>query len=288
MRSVPHRVVCLLGLDDGVFPRQSTRDGDDVLARDPWVGERDPRSEDRQLFLDAISAAEDHLVVTYTGADERTDLPVPPAVPLGELLDAARPHGGRARRRPGARRRHHAPRAAALRRHATSSACARRAAVQLRPPVVRRRGRCGRPPGRAAAALRRRRSHRGRPPTSTSPTCAGCSPTRRAASCGSGWGSPRRAARTSRPTRCRSSWTTSSSGRSASGCCTSGCTGSTSPTASTSSGAAARCRPGRSARSTLRGARPEGRGAAARPRPWSASCRRSRTTSTSRWPTAPG
>jgi exodeoxyribonuclease V gamma subunit len=88
MRSVPHRVVCLLGLDDGVFPRQSTRDGDDVLARDPWVGERDPRSEDRQLLLDAICAAEEHLVITYTGADERTGAPVPPAVPLGELLDA--------------------------------------------------------------------------------------------------------------------------------------------------------------------------------------------------------
>jgi exodeoxyribonuclease V gamma subunit len=88
MRSVPHRVVCLLGLDDGVFPRQSGHDGDDVLARDPWVGERDPRSEDRQLFLDAICAAENHLVITYTGADERTGAPVPPAVPLGELLDA--------------------------------------------------------------------------------------------------------------------------------------------------------------------------------------------------------
>jgi exodeoxyribonuclease V gamma subunit len=88
MRSVPHRVVCLLGLDDGVFPRQSSQDGDDVLARDPWVGERDPRSEDRQLLLDAICAAEDHLVITYTGADERTGAPVPPAVPLGELLDA--------------------------------------------------------------------------------------------------------------------------------------------------------------------------------------------------------
>jgi exodeoxyribonuclease V gamma subunit len=88
MRSVPHRVVCLLGLDDGVFPRQSTRDGDDVLARDPWVGERDPRSEDRQLLLDAICAAEEHLVITYSGADERTGASVPPAVPLGELLDA--------------------------------------------------------------------------------------------------------------------------------------------------------------------------------------------------------
>jgi exodeoxyribonuclease V gamma subunit len=88
MRSVPHRVVCLLGLDDGVFPRQSIHDGDDILARDPWVGERDPRSEDRQLLLDAICAAEDHLGITYSGADERTGGPVPPAVPLGELLDA--------------------------------------------------------------------------------------------------------------------------------------------------------------------------------------------------------
>jgi exodeoxyribonuclease V gamma subunit len=88
MRSVPHRVVCLLGLDDGVFPRQSIRDGDDVLARDPWVGERDPRSEDRQLLLDAITATRDRLVITFTGADERTGAPVPPAVPLGELLDA--------------------------------------------------------------------------------------------------------------------------------------------------------------------------------------------------------
>ena len=88
MRSVPHRVVCLIGLDDGSFPRQGIRDGDDILVREPWVGERDPRSEDRQLFLDAIGAAEEHLVITYSGADERTGAEIPPAVPLGELLDA--------------------------------------------------------------------------------------------------------------------------------------------------------------------------------------------------------
>jgi exodeoxyribonuclease V gamma subunit len=87
MRSVPHRVVCLLGMDDGVFPRQLHVDGDDVLARTPRVGERDPRSEDRQLFLDAILAATERLVVLYTGADERTGAERPPAVPLGELLD---------------------------------------------------------------------------------------------------------------------------------------------------------------------------------------------------------
>ncbi len=87
MRSVPHRVICVLGLDDGVFPRTSGVDGDDVLARDPLVGERDRRSEDRQLLLDAVLAAEEHLVMVYTGADERTNTVRPPAVPLGEILD---------------------------------------------------------------------------------------------------------------------------------------------------------------------------------------------------------
>jgi len=88
MRSVPHRVVCLLGLDDGAFPRHSHADGDDLLARDPQLGERDPRSEDRQLLLDALMATGEHLVITYSGADVRTGATLPPAVPLGELLDA--------------------------------------------------------------------------------------------------------------------------------------------------------------------------------------------------------
>lgn len=88
MRSVPHRVVCLVGLDDGVFPRTDLADGDDALARNPMTGERDIRSEDRQLLLDAIGAATEKLVITYTGADPYTGQPRPPAVPLQELLDA--------------------------------------------------------------------------------------------------------------------------------------------------------------------------------------------------------
>ncbi len=88
MRSVPHRVVCLVGLDDRVFPRIGTPDGDDALARDPMTGERDVRSEDRQLLLDAVCAATETLVVTYTGANEFSGHERPPAVPLAELLDA--------------------------------------------------------------------------------------------------------------------------------------------------------------------------------------------------------
>src|SRR6201999_3397532 len=79
MRSVPHRVVCLLGLDDGVFPRKAPRDGDDLTLIEPHIGERDPRSEDRQLLLDALLAAQDKLIITYAGRDERTNAERPPA-----------------------------------------------------------------------------------------------------------------------------------------------------------------------------------------------------------------
>lgn len=87
MRSVPHRVVVLLGLDDEHFPRGTHIDGDDVTALDPVVGERDPRSEDRQLLLDALMSARDRVLLFHTGADPVTGAHRPPAVPLSELRD---------------------------------------------------------------------------------------------------------------------------------------------------------------------------------------------------------
>ncbi len=87
MRSVPHRVVALLGLDDGAFPRHPELDGDDLLTEAPRVGDRDARAEDRQLLLDALLAATDHLIITYSGRDERSNRPRPPCAPVAELLD---------------------------------------------------------------------------------------------------------------------------------------------------------------------------------------------------------
>ena len=95
--------MCLLGLDDGSFPRHIERDGDDLTALSPRVGDRDVRSEDRQLLLDALLAARDHLVITYSGRDERSNLHRPPAVPVGELLDVV-DHTVRGGEGPGPRR----------------------------------------------------------------------------------------------------------------------------------------------------------------------------------------
>ncbi|MGB3770768.1 MAG: exodeoxyribonuclease V subunit gamma [Rhodococcus sp. (in: high G+C Gram-positive bacteria)] len=94
MRSVPHRVVVLLGLDDEVFPRAGHLDGDDVLSRDPLIGERDVRSEDRQLLLDAVMSAGETLLLFHTGADPVSGAAVPPAIPLAEVIDVVRTTAG--------------------------------------------------------------------------------------------------------------------------------------------------------------------------------------------------
>ena len=85
-RSVPARVVCILGLDDGAV-RSGVFDGDDILGVRPCIGERHPRYESRHLLLDAVLAAQERLIVTCTGADLTTNKSVPFVVPLSELLD---------------------------------------------------------------------------------------------------------------------------------------------------------------------------------------------------------
>ena len=157
MRSVPHRVVCLLGLDDGVFPRQRTVDGDDVLARTPVTGERDVRSEDRQLLLDAIGAATEKLVVTYTGADPHSGQDRPARRTPRRAARRPRPH----HRGAGARRHRRQAPAPGLRPAQRRARPARHAhAVHLRPADAG--GRDRRRPGRGPP---RRRSSSGRWPS---------------------------------------------------------------------------------------------------------------------------
>ena len=88
MRSVPHRVICLLGVDDGLFPRRPPPDGDNIVNAEECIGDHDVRSEDRQLLLDAIMSAQERLVVVFAGCDARSGAEIPPAVPIGRLLDA--------------------------------------------------------------------------------------------------------------------------------------------------------------------------------------------------------
>jgi exodeoxyribonuclease V gamma subunit len=87
LRNLPHRVVCLVGMDDGAWPRAGATVGFDLLEVPRRPGDPDTRLEDRQQLLDAVLAARDHLVVTVTGHEPRTNEARQPAVPISELLD---------------------------------------------------------------------------------------------------------------------------------------------------------------------------------------------------------
>jgi exodeoxyribonuclease V gamma subunit len=86
MRSVPFRVVALLGMDDRVFPR-----GGRLRTWDPMEkalpGERDRRATDRHLMLEAILSARDHFMISWSGFDVRQGQEQPAAVPVEELLE---------------------------------------------------------------------------------------------------------------------------------------------------------------------------------------------------------
>jgi exodeoxyribonuclease V gamma subunit len=88
MRTIPFRVVALLGLNDGAFPRARRPLSFDRMAARPQRADRSARDDDRYLFLEALLAARDHLIVTYVGQSISDNTELPPSVVVNELLDA--------------------------------------------------------------------------------------------------------------------------------------------------------------------------------------------------------
>jgi len=88
-RPVPARLVCLVGMNDGSFPRDERPPGFDLTARFPRRGDRVRRDEDRYALLHAVLAAREALYVSYTGRSVRDNKPLPPSSLVAELLDAA-------------------------------------------------------------------------------------------------------------------------------------------------------------------------------------------------------
>ncbi len=89
MRAIPCRVLAVLGLQDAAFPRRARAPAWDLLAAAPRAGDRDPVLEDRQLFLDAILAASDRVILTATARNIRSNKEEPLSACVDELLRVA-------------------------------------------------------------------------------------------------------------------------------------------------------------------------------------------------------
>ncbi|WP_168797242.1 exodeoxyribonuclease V subunit gamma [Lampropedia aestuarii] len=89
MRAIPFRVVCLLGMNEGVYPRRATPNEMDLM-RTPGVlraGDRSRAQDDRQLMLEALLSAREQLFISWVGRSVRDNTERPPSLLVAQLRD---------------------------------------------------------------------------------------------------------------------------------------------------------------------------------------------------------
>lgn len=87
MRSVPFRCVCLLGMNDGVYPRSVPPEGFDLMVGRGRPGDRSRREDDRYLFLEALISAQSRLYISYVGRSIQDNTTRSASVLVSELLE---------------------------------------------------------------------------------------------------------------------------------------------------------------------------------------------------------
>ena len=87
VRSIPARVVCLLGINDQVFPRRPQPAQFDLMARSARAGDPSARQDDRYSFLGTLLSAREKLLMSYVGRSATHNHEIPPSVVVSELFD---------------------------------------------------------------------------------------------------------------------------------------------------------------------------------------------------------
>jgi exodeoxyribonuclease V gamma subunit len=96
MRSIPFKCVCLLGMNDGDYPRSQTPRDFDLMSdaahagstQSHWrAGDRSRREDDRYLFLEALLSARDTLYISWQGRRTTDHEIKPPSVLVAQLMD---------------------------------------------------------------------------------------------------------------------------------------------------------------------------------------------------------
>ncbi|MGP1958557.1 MAG: exodeoxyribonuclease V subunit gamma [Arsenophonus sp. NC-CH8-MAG3] len=87
MRSIPFKVVCLLGMNDRIYPCSIPPLWFDLMVEQPQLGDRKRRDDDRYLFLEALNSASQLFYLSYIGYSMHDNQPNNPSVLINELVD---------------------------------------------------------------------------------------------------------------------------------------------------------------------------------------------------------
>jgi len=104
MRSIPFKVICLLGMNHDSFPRRDFPGGLNLMALHPRKGDRSRREDDLYLFLEALLSAREVFYISYVGQGIQDNTTIPPSVVVSGLLEyldkaftrEGKPAGGKA------------------------------------------------------------------------------------------------------------------------------------------------------------------------------------------------
>ena len=87
MRAIPYKIICILGMDNNAYPRQSLEISFDLIAKNPRQGDYSPSLDDRYLFLETLLSARKRLYISYVGQDIRGNNQLDPSILVKDLLD---------------------------------------------------------------------------------------------------------------------------------------------------------------------------------------------------------
>ena len=87
MRSIPFKVLWLMGMDEGGFPRRDFPAAFDRIGAAPRAGDRSRRKSDKYLFLESLLSAREVLSISYVGQSPVDNAELPPSTLVSELLD---------------------------------------------------------------------------------------------------------------------------------------------------------------------------------------------------------
>lgn len=87
MRSIPFKVVALMGLNYDKFPRKEQRSSFNLMAQQRQRGDRNVKENDKHLFLETLLSAKEYLYISYIGKNAKDNSDLPPSVLVDELID---------------------------------------------------------------------------------------------------------------------------------------------------------------------------------------------------------
>ncbi len=87
MRSIPFKVVAILGMGYDKFPRKEQSASFNMMEKKRQRGDRNVKENDKHLFLETILSAQQYLYISYVGRNARDNTNLPPSAVVDELID---------------------------------------------------------------------------------------------------------------------------------------------------------------------------------------------------------